>query len=50
LRTVLYGVPTTDAPIFIAAPLLVIAVALVAAFIPARRAARVSPITALRYE
>jgi predicted permease len=46
----LYGVPTSDPATFIGAATILIAVALVACIIPARRAMRVNPITALRYD
>jgi predicted permease len=50
LASFLYGVPTSDAATFAAMTIILIAVALVACVIPARRAMRVSPIAALRYE
>jgi putative ABC transport system permease protein len=50
LASFLYGVSTSDLPTFAATVLLLVAVALVACAIPARRAMRVSPMTALRYE
>lgn len=50
LRSLLYGVSTTDVPTFVAVPLILIAVAMVASYIPARRAAWVDPMIALRGE
>jgi len=48
LGSLLYGVGTTDAPTFVAAAGLILVVAGLASWIPARRAARVDPVTALR--
>jgi predicted permease len=46
----LYGVKQTDIAILVAATLLLAAIALLAAFLPARRASRIDPMAALRYE
>jgi putative ABC transport system permease protein len=50
IKNLLFGVSATDPVTFIAITMLLIAVALLACFIPARRAARVNPIISLRGE
>jgi putative ABC transport system permease protein len=50
LSGILYGVGALDPIAFTVAPLLLAAAALVATWLPARRAAALNPVEALRYE
>jgi putative ABC transport system permease protein len=50
LQSFLFGIPPRDGVTFAAVSLLLLAICLLASYIPARRAAKVDPMVALRYE
>ena len=50
LGTLLYGVSATDVVSFAAAPAVVLGIALAASLVPAWRASRTNPITAVRHQ
>ena len=50
MASLLFGVSTTDVATFATVPLILIASAVLASYVPARRATRVDPVVALRDE
>jgi putative ABC transport system permease protein len=50
IASLLFGVPSRDPLTFATAALVMVGVCVFAAYLPARRASRVDPMTALRYE
>jgi len=50
LSGMLYGITATDPVVFAAVPLFLMTVSVVASYVPARKAMRIDPLVALRYE
>jgi ABC-type antimicrobial peptide transport system permease subunit len=50
MKSLLFGITSLDPVTFAAVPLVLVAAAVLATYVPARRAARVDPLQALRHE
>jgi len=50
MSSLLFGVSTTDTTTFVVVALILMVVGVLACYLPARRATRVDPLIALRYE
>jgi putative ABC transport system permease protein len=50
MTKLLFGVKSTDPAVFVFISLTLVGIAAVASFIPARRAMKIDPMTAMRYE
>jgi ABC-type antimicrobial peptide transport system permease subunit len=50
MASLLFGISTTDVATFSTVPMMLGAIALLASYVPARRATRVDPVVALRDE